>query len=103
MAFSYMTDFRARAKAIMDSIRKVLVEHWDPIGVMDDPEWPRDEYDAYIGEIHGYLARGESVEFIARQLCFIEERRMGLGRVPEAARLPVAHELKAIDIRLNVP
>jgi hypothetical protein len=79
----------------------VLVHHWDPIGVMSDPEWPRDEYDSYIGEIYRYLARGEPVDFIARHLCFIEEKLMGLGRLPESARLPIAQRLKVIDISVR--
>ena len=96
-----MTDRENQAKSTTDAIRQVLVHHWDPIGVMDDPEWPRDEYDSYIGEIYRYLARGESAEFIARHLCFIEETAMGLGRLPEAARLPVAERLKALDVSLH--
>ncbi|WP_404355658.1 hypothetical protein [Methylotuvimicrobium sp. KM1] len=96
-----MTDRKTQAKSITEAIRKVLIEHWDPIGVMDDPEWPRDEYDSYIGEIYRYLARGESAEFIARHLCFIEETAMGLGHLPESARLPVADRLKAIDVSLH--
>ena len=31
-------------------LRRLLCE-WDPIGVMDDPEWPRDEYDCMIGPV----------------------------------------------------
>lgn len=96
-----MTSRTARAKSITETIRQVLIYHWDPIGVMDDPDWPRDEYDTYIGEIYGYLSRGESAEFIARHLCFIEEKAMGLGRLPESARLPVAEKLKAIDVSLR--
>ncbi len=96
-----MTDRKTQAKGITDAIRQVLVQHWDPIGVMDDPEWPRDEYDSYIGEIYRYLARGESAAFLARHLCFIEETAMGLGRLPEEARLPVAERLKAIDVTLH--
>ena len=92
---------RAAAKSIETAIRTVLVEDWDPIGVMDDPEWPRDEYDSYIGEIYGFLARGESTEFIARHLCFIEDKMMGLGAVPEAVRLPVAAKLKSIHLQLG--
>ena len=87
-----------RAKEIMDAIRSVLVNDWDPIGVMDDPEWPRDEYDAYIGEIYKFLAQGESAEFIARHLCLIEENRMGLGCPALHFRLPVAQKLKAINV-----
>jgi hypothetical protein len=93
-----MSDPRAHAERITDEIRDVLVSEWDPISVMDDPQWPRDEYDSYIGEIYRYLARGESAEFIARHLCFIEDSRMGLGRLPESSRLAVAMKLKAIDV-----
>jgi hypothetical protein len=93
-----MHDRRTHAKRITDEIRQVLIEQWDPIGVMDDPEWPRDEYDSYIGELYRYLARGESAEFIARHLCHLEESMMGLGRLPESVRLPVARALKAIDV-----
>ena len=28
-----------------------LVWRWDPIGVSDDPEWPRDEYDCLVGPL----------------------------------------------------
>lgn len=96
-----MIDRKDRAKSITDAIRDVLVRDWDPIGVMDDPEWPRDEYDSYIGEIYRYLARGESAEFIAKHLCSVEELMMGLGRLPESARLPVAQKLKGLDISLG--
>ena len=53
---------------------RALICEWDPIGVMDDPEWPREEYDCLVGplltllqssatepEIGGYL-REEIVE-----------------------------------------
>ena len=96
-----MANRKIQAESITEAIRQVLVRDWDPIGVMDDPEWPRDEYDSYIGEIYRYLARDESSEFIARHLCFIEETAMGLGRLPKSARLPVAQKLKAIDVSLR--
>lgn len=93
-----MHNHRARERHVTEAIRRVLIDHWDPIGVMDDPEWPRDEYDAYIEEICRCLARGDSAESIARNLCFIEDAMMGLGRLPESARLSVAQALKAIDV-----
>jgi hypothetical protein len=96
-----MSSREHNADEISEAIRQVLVRDWDPIGVMDDPEWPRDEYDSYIGEIYRYLARGESAEFIARHLCFVEEKLMGLGRVPESYRLPVAIKLRAISVALG--
>jgi hypothetical protein len=97
-----MIDRRDIAAGVMDAIREVLVRDWDPIGVMDDPEWPRDEYDAYIGEIYRYLVRNEPADFIARHLCYIEETRMGFGRTNESVRLPVAIKLKAIDVSVGV-
>ena len=38
---------------------------YDPIGVMDDPEWPRDEYEAYVGQTMRLLEQGASAEDIA--------------------------------------
>ena len=93
-----MSSREIKAESVAAAIREVLVRSWDPIGVMDDPEWPRDEYDSYVGELHGFLARGESAEFIARHLCFIEEKLMGLGAVPPSARLHVAEKLRAINV-----
>ena len=91
-----------RAKEIIDAIRAILVTEWDPIGVMNDPEWPRDEYDAYIGEVYKFLARGESEEFIARHLCFIEEKMMGLGCPTMQSRLSVAQRLKVLNVSVQV-
>lgn len=92
---------RAHAKMVVRLIRDVLIEHWDPIGVMSEPDWPRDEYDSYIGGVYRCLAQGESPEAIARHLCSVEATMMGLRRQPEAL-LPVAHRLKAIDVSLEV-
>ena len=90
-----------KADEISEAIRQVFIRDWDPIGVMDDPEWPQDEYDSYIGEIYRFLSRGESADFIASHLCLIEEKMMGLVRVPEFYRLPIAVKLKAIYITLS--
>lgn len=96
-----MSNREQKADKIINAIRQVLVRDWDPIGVMDHPEWPRDEYDSYIGEIYRHLARGESAEFLARHLCSIEEKMMGLGRYPESYLLLLAVKLKTINISLN--
>jgi len=96
-----MSSRKEQVQSITDAIRQVLIRDWDPIGVMDDPEWPRDEYDLYVGAIYGHLARGESAEFIAKYLCSVEDHRMGLGPVPVSARLSVAGALKALDVSLN--
>jgi hypothetical protein len=94
-----MKDFRKmQTDSVSIAIRNVLIDWWDPIGVMDDPEWPRDEYDSYVEELRGFISRGESVDFIARHLCFVEEKYMGLGAPPTASRISVAEKLLAISV-----
>jgi len=93
-----MAEKERRAKEIMAAIRTILLNDWDPIGIARNPEWPRDEYDAYIGEIYRFLVRGESAEFVARHLCFIEDKLMGLGCADVVKRLPVAQKLKSLDV-----
>ena len=52
-------------------LRNLLCE-FDPIGVMDDPEWPRDEYDRMIGPLLTVLLQGASksdiAQFVQREL-----------------------------------
>ena len=94
---------QVRSREVMSAIREILVNDWDPIGVMDDPEWPRDEYDAYVGQVYSLLERGESAEFVARHLCFVEDKQMGLGAVQPAARMNIATKLKAVVVGLMNP
>jgi hypothetical protein len=83
---------------VWTQIRAVFNSNWDPIGVVDDTGWPEDEYDSYISEIYRCLVRGESEEFIARHLCFIEYELMG-GRDPGFEnRLSVAKLLRSISL-----
>jgi len=42
-----------------------LVNRWDPIGVMDDPEWPRDEYECLVGPVLRRLEEGAPVSALA--------------------------------------
>ena len=90
---------QARGREVMAAIREILISEWDPIAVMDDPEWPRDEYDAYGGQLYRFLERGESAEFIARYLCLVEEKVMDLGGIQPAARMGVATKLKAVAVQ----
>ena len=41
---------------------------YDPIGVMDGPDGPRDEYEAYVGPTMRLLERGATVADIVRYL-----------------------------------
>jgi hypothetical protein len=89
---------RQRIEQIKNSIRDILVSDWDPIGAMDDGDWPCDEYDSYIGPIYHLLTNGESTESIARYLCFVESELMGFGQLPISERLAVAEKLRRLDV-----
>jgi hypothetical protein len=41
---------------------------WDPIGVMDQPDWSRDEYDCLVGQLLTMLQSGATNDAIAAYL-----------------------------------
>src|SRR5262245_52821055 len=45
-----------------------LMCDWDPIGVMGDPDWPRDEYDCLVGPLLALLQSGTSNDDISNYL-----------------------------------
>ena len=92
-------DFKKRGRHIQASIRKVLLHHWDPIGVRDEPE-AQDEYDSYVGGVYRLLASGASEEQIVDYLWQIETVNMGLRRLGQDRLRPVAQRLRALDVRL---
>lgn len=65
-------------------VNAILFQHWDPIGVSDIPEAPRDEYSTYAQTILAMLANGDRAVAIASYLVDVEEQCMGL--TPNAAR-----------------
>jgi len=68
---------KERSREVLCEIRRVFVEVWDPIRVMEDPEWPRDEYDAYIGRMFELLTTGASDRHINDYLVWAADR-MGM-------------------------
>jgi hypothetical protein len=60
---------KERSREVRVQIRKVFNEVWDPIGVMKDPEWPRDEYDGYIGGMFELLTSNATDQEIDDYLC----------------------------------
>jgi hypothetical protein len=68
---------KEESRRVRCEIRKVFIEVWDPIGVMDDPTWPRDEYDGYIGRTFELLVMGGSDEEIIDHLVWSVDR-MGM-------------------------
>jgi hypothetical protein len=69
---------------------------WDPIGVMSMPDWPRDEYDAYLGPTLRLLEEGGLVQQLEDYLAKIELGHMGLSESDNrrASRKSFAQKLK---------
>jgi hypothetical protein len=86
---------KEQSREVRCAIRKVFIEVWDPIGVMSYPDWPRDEYDGYIGRVFELLVLGGSDDEIGDYLLWASNVRMGLTGTIEALQ-PVIAALRAI-------
>lgn len=64
-------------KAVMGSIRQILIEVWDPIGVRGIPQ-ARDEYDGYVGAVARAWMERADVAALRALLEGITEREIGL-------------------------
>ncbi len=76
-------ELRERFRELRD-----LINAWDPIGVLDDPAWPRDEYEGLVGPVPRRLEAGDTPAQLAVYLRAEARDRFGLdpdGRPPEAA------------------
>jgi hypothetical protein len=62
-----MTISKEQSRERWSGLRQLFCE-WDPIGVMDDPEWPRDDYDCMVGPSLRMLEAGASAADIADYL-----------------------------------
>jgi hypothetical protein len=89
---------KEQSREVRCAIRKVFVEVWDPIGVMSDPEWPRDEYDGYIGRVFELLVLGGSDEEICEYLVWASNVNMGLSGTIDMLP-PVIQALRQIDLK----
>ena len=72
-------------------LRRLLMEHWDPIGVKDAPE-AASEYDGYRAGVMQLLRNGASGEAIAEHLSRVEQERMGFRTTREQLR-PVGERI----------
>jgi hypothetical protein len=78
-----MIDTRSKdAKSLVDQVRRVLLDHWDPLGVGGMPALA-DEYDFLLGKVMACLAGSPSVEAIAEMLAELERDQLCL---PEPRR-----------------
>lgn len=58
-----------------------LLNKWDFIGVMDDPNWPRDEYECLIDPLMNRLESGQTVPELTQ---FLEDNlrdHFGMHRI----------------------
>jgi hypothetical protein len=67
-------------------VREVLFRQWDPIGVAGLPNWPDDEYDAYVASVIGLLQRRATAEELAAYLDGVTHDRIGMAPVPSQSR-----------------
>src|SRR5689334_16294613 len=77
------------------SIRSVLMNDWDPIGVRDIPQ-AADEYDSYVMPIYTILRERRSEDALLNYLRWTTEH-MGLSASRNSLR-PIAAKLLQIDL-----
>ena len=66
-------------EALSAAVKKILVQ-WDPIGVLEDGDWPDDEYDSYIPSICSILMNSSEVSTLESKVNVIVELNIGLGQ-----------------------
>jgi hypothetical protein len=95
-----MADARTqRALEVMDSIRAVLFEDWDPIGVNENQNL-RDEYDSYIAPVYRLLSEGASAEEITDYL-FKLEHDLGMPAKSKDHLPLIVRKLQALNVKLG--
>jgi hypothetical protein len=69
---------------------------WDPIGVSRLTDWPRDEYDSYLGPTLRLLESSAGLDELVSYLAQIELGHMGLSdsHAREIARAECAQDLQ---------
>jgi len=77
----------------LTSLKRLLWEEWDPIGVRT-LGGPSDEYDDYAGELLVLIRRGESLAAVERYLDWVTLEWMGLSGTAGNAEIA----MKAISI-----
>lgn len=75
-----------RVDELHPKVRRILREHWDPIGIRNVPA-AQDEYDAYVGPLVEKIVRGSTVDQLSRYLLATETDVMGLPADPVRARI----------------
>jgi hypothetical protein len=90
---------RSESRRIVDEIRSVLLNVWDPIGVAEIPQCA-DEYDCCIGGAYSLLSKGASDSAIAEYLWRQANHHMGLGVSLESTK-PTVEALRKITLQAS--
>lgn len=80
---------------IYESVRRILWEEWDPIGV-NKLGGPDDEYDSYASGLAELVITGRDEHAIEEYLVEIETNSIGLSRSKEENNRRVAGLLAAL-------
>ncbi|MGD9561874.1 MAG: hypothetical protein AB7F88_06615 [Pyrinomonadaceae bacterium] len=91
----------ARALAIYDSIRQVLTDEWDPIGIANERDIG-DEYDAYIAPVYRILVGTRSENDLTECLSRIERELIGTGPANAEQLIPLARRLLKLAVNLDL-
>ena len=70
----------------LPALRVMAIEHWDPLGVYDDPS-RADAYDAYLERVGRMLRGGKSADEIATYLGAVRTKAFGLDESETADEL----------------
>ncbi len=70
-----------------------VLRNWDPIGVLKDPRWPRDEYDSYAAPLVRMLDAGVPRRKIVNWMSRLVTHEMGLGYANRKHTTQCAQEL----------
>ena len=67
----------------LPQLRLLAIEHWDPLGVYDDPA-RADAYDAYLARVGRMLRRGAGAPELARYLGEVRTKAFARSENEEA-------------------
>lgn len=86
--------------ASIRKIRDVFMHSWDPIGIGNIADWPRDEYDSYIMPIYSILRQQKGEAALLDYLVQVHQHINGTTVAPEKLR-DVAAKFLEIDVSEN--
>jgi len=88
-----------RAQEIVEGIRRILFQDWDPLGVKDSQNL-RDEYDSCIAPVYRLLVDRASARAIVNCL-FKLEHDLDMPAKSKEHLLPIAHKLLALNVKVG--